>query len=558
VAELDDFTAIKKASLELLTQLGIPLTDTAKRELSGAESQQAVNAQTALARGITAQRSGTVVESLAYYFQAVNYDPAQAEAASRLNILSANISSGNMGQNVRNDIQWRRQWVDRLTEAETFYANYVRQPTPYYLVYSTNLRQGKIDYASETVTISGVTLDLVPNHAWIDTLGRVVNTVRSGLLATKRAEEWGLDWPTKSIAAATPFVNRDESLQVAVELLNDQGQTIGSEVFTLQGGWRVQLTEEYEPSYGRKATRSIQLRLNPRMPGPQQAEFRRVNANLITDRLTVKIKSINGVDAETAAKTRAINILTEAQYGWLPEVRAKTDSRYVYNSFRINSDGYIAAGDSISGGALVIPPSRFGISVIAIYGGGFEGKQLTSVTIPNSVTSIGYEAFRGNRLTSVTIPNSVTSIGGRAFLENQLTSITIPNSVTSIGALAFAGNRLTSVTIPNSVTSIDTGAFAGNRLTSVTIPNSVTSIGTGVFRENQLTSVTIPNSVTSIGAGAFVGNRLTSITIGANVRFSALDDFGGYFESAYDDNGSKAGTYRRPDTSSDSRWTYRP
>ncbi len=142
-----------------------------------------------------------------------------------------------------------------------------------------------------------------------------------------------------------------------------------------------------------------------------------------------------------------------------------------------------------------------------------------TVTIPNSVTSIGYSAFSGcSGLTSVTIPNSVTSIGQRVF-ENcsGLTSVTIGNSVTSIGYYAFSGcYGLTSVTIPNSVTSIRERAFSGcSGLTSVTIPNSVTSIGERVFENcSGLTSVTIGNSVTSIGYYAFDGcYGLTSVTI---------------------------------------------
>ena len=66
---------------------------------------------------------------------------------------------------------------------------------------------------------------------------------------------------------------------------------------------------------------------------------------------------------------------------------------------------------------------------------------MTSVTIPNSVTSIGSSAFSGCRsLTSITIPNSVTSIGGHAFCAcSSLTSITIPNSVKKIYSSAFSG-----------------------------------------------------------------------------------------------------------------------
>jgi len=164
-------------------------------------------------------------------------------------------------------------------------------------------------------------------------------------------------------------------------------------------------------------------------------------------------------------------------------------------------------------------------SVTSIGSDAFANNQLTSVTIPNSVTSIGWGAFEKNQLISVTIVNSVTSIGNHAFYNNQLTSVTIPNSVTSIGNYAFANNQLTSVTIPNSVTSIGSDAFANNQLTSVTIPNSVTSIGWGAFEENQLISVTIPNSVTSIGNYAFANNQLTSVTIPNSVTSIGLRAF---------------------------------
>ena len=79
---------------------------------------------------------------------------------------------------------------------------------------------------------------------------------------------------------------------------------------------------------------------------------------------------------------------------------------------------------------------------------------------------------------------SVTSIGNSAFEDcNGLKSVTIPNSVTSIGDYAFKWSGLTSVTIPNSVTSIGGGSFDNcSSLTSITIPNSVTSIGSSAFR----------------------------------------------------------------------------
>ena len=102
-----------------------------------------------------------------------------------------------------------------------------------------------------------------------------------------------------------------------------------------------------------------------------------------------------------------------------------------------------------------------------------------------TVTAIADNAFRTQNITKITIPNTVETIGQYAFYEcTKLTSVNMSNSVTSIGKYAYYGcSSLTSIEIPNSVTSIGGYAFSGcSSLTSIEIPNSVTSIGFDAFQ----------------------------------------------------------------------------
>jgi hypothetical protein len=143
------------------------------------------------------------------------------------------------------------------------------------------------------------------------------------------------------------------------------------------------------------------------------------------------------------------------------------------------------------------------------------GKTDVSYTIPASVTAIEEFAFANCAwLTSVTIPEGVTSIGKGAFAASGLTSVTLPASVTDIDGAAFAlCFNLTSATIPEGVTCIEQFTFTGCfSLTSVTIPEGVTSIERYAFQACGLVSATIPASVTDIGDAAFqVCINLTSI-----------------------------------------------
>ncbi|MCL2416783.1 MAG: leucine-rich repeat protein [Bacteroidales bacterium] len=155
----------------------------------------------------------------------------------------------------------------------------------------------------------------------------------------------------------------------------------------------------------------------------------------------------------------------------------------------------------------------------------FEHANLTSITIPNTVSTIGAFAFRASGLVSVTIPIGVTSIEEGLFWDaTNLVSATIPNNVTSIGSSAFWNTALTSVVIPNSVTTIRRWAFGNcTSLTSLTIGSGVTLIEGDAFANTGLTSVTIPNNVTSIGLLAFANNaNLRNVTIADGTSNLAL------------------------------------
>jgi hypothetical protein len=584
IAELDNFVGIRRASLDLLEKMGITPSERTRTELAGAATQQSVNAQTALAQGITAQRQGTEVAALSYYYQAAAFDPSLLEAASRASVMSANISSGNIGADARNDIQWRKDWVARLTEAELYFDNFFKKSSsPFSLFYSTELEKGKINYQNETLPIS-FTAVLNASDIWFESVQKALQAVMDGLNATRRKSEWGLEqWPQKGVSATNPFNQGSKNFAVAFELLNARKQVIGRQTVTLTGAWRFSFDSRSGMNiYYNSGGDDIKGGQDTQSPyGFYTISFGAVKANDITDTLTINIAGVNGAAPQTAVQNGIMRQITTIS----------TETIFVLGSPYLScTNGAItrftipSIFSSFSGVAVAIPETLRGQRVTSIGNRAFDNNRLTSVTISNSVTSIGDNAFSNNRLTSVTIPNGVTSIGSFAFSSNQLTSVTIPNGFTSIGDSAFSINQLDSVTIPNGVTSIGDSAFYSNQLTSVTIPNGVTSIGDSAFSSNQLTSVTLPNGVTSIGDTAFSSNRLTSVTlptsvthigssaffgninltsiiIGANVTIGATKDAfknsnsqDNSFPDFYNANGKKAGAY----TYSAGKWSFTP
>jgi hypothetical protein len=169
--------------------------------------------------------------------------------------------------------------------------------------------------------------------------------------------------------------------------------------------------------------------------------------------------------------------------------------------------------------------------------------------IPEGVVNIGHNAFRNMGSITVTLPNTLQSIGSEAFWETKISSITLPASlsycdtfyiqgyagdqagpfgtidhvrfedgITKVPDNIFLRNNVTSVELPESVTSIGDYSFFGTDLHSIILPDQVETIGKSAFEDSdQLTDITLSDSLTSIGEKAFWGTSLINVLLPASL-----------------------------------------
>ena len=255
-------------------------------------------------------------------------------------------------------------------------------------------------------------------------------------------------------------------------------------------------------------------------------KFRKIISGIICMVFTLSSASILGnivADAVNLASPVTVNATATLENGL---------------EYKVYEDHVEITGcDRSAEGEMIIPETIEGLPVTSIgYKAFYECSALTSVTIPNSVTSIGEYAFSDCSLKSITISDSVTSIEKWTFYHcSSLTSIVIPDSVTSIGESAFSCcSSLKSITISNSVTSIWGDAFLGcSSLTAIHVDpenQHYTDIDGILFSKDQITlhqypagkpdqSYLIPDGVISFAYGAFNScSSLQSIIIPDSVR----------------------------------------
>lgn len=174
---------------------------------------------------------------------------------------------------------------------------------------------------------------------------------------------------------------------------------------------------------------------------------------------------------------------------------------------------------------ILIPDAYKGYPVTGINGAFLECSDLTSISIPDTITRIDGGAFAYcNGLTSLVIPDSVTYIGNDVFLRsNNLTNIIMPANATHVGQYAFADcYNLTSIVIPYGVTEIFYYSFVNcGNLNNIIIPDTVLRIQQCAFQSCvNLETVAIPEGVEEIEQSVFMWcTRLKTVTIPSSIKY---------------------------------------
>ena len=170
---------------------------------------------------------------------------------------------------------------------------------------------------------------------------------------------------------------------------------------------------------------------------------------------------------------------------------------------------------------VVIPEGVVSIGNSAFYMYSSNNSNLTEISLPTTLETIGDNAFYQTNIESLTIPYGVTSIGNSAFNNcRELKSLSLPDTLTTVGSSAFAYcSSLKSITIPKGLNALSSRMFSGCGLTSVVIPGNITTVGNSAFSSCPLVNVIIEEGVTTIDTYAFSGcAQLTGVVLPKSLK----------------------------------------
>ena len=319
---LRDLSAIREASASLLGQLGVNLTESGMQELRRAEDTARIQAENELARGIAAQRQGMVAEAFAYYFRAAAFNPALGEAVNRVSVMSAGVSTGNLGQDIRNRMHEYDSWRAILDAASSFYSDHL----PYEFEYNVIPREHGIDFARRTADLS-IEISLAPSAAW-----STINDLREGFRIASR-DEWN------HIPLQTRRIVVPRQIGIVMQILNENGIVLSTATYTFSN-----------PSETDRLSREL--------------FFRNVNADDITDQFIIRVESVNGIPPERAGETGLIRI-TSTDQAWRIDIDRRAEEREARRIARMAARGMNARRNVLE------------LSLYHIWGWGGEGNSVS-------------------------------------------------------------------------------------------------------------------------------------------------------------------------------------
>lgn len=159
-------------------------------------------------------------------------------------------------------------------------------------------------------------------------------------------------------------------------------------------------------------------------------------------------------------------------------------------------------------------------SVVAIEEDAFYWSNVTKISLPETIETIGAGAFRSSPLNEINLPESLTEIGTRAFYNTEVTSIALPQGIKTLADGTFQQcEELLQITLPASLESIGRGVFYKCGFTEIDIPATCAEIGAYAFEQcANLQEISLPEGLVEFKEGLFSGCRsLTAVTLPESV-----------------------------------------
>jgi hypothetical protein len=397
-AQFEGYGAIlNEATAELLEQLGIQLTAAGKQALLDGKAST-VQAETGLARGITAQAGGAEVQALLNFVQAITFDPSQLEALSRLNTLSTSISGGTISQRIVNDIQVRDRWLEVFKETVKFFNDH----PPFEIIFDPSLIQiGETDFAKSTANL-GMNIALNPSKAGFNAL----NMLLEGLEKTERRYQWGFsNWPLQEITpktAGTVLFNGKQTFgcKVEVSLLNENKKTIGSGSITLN-------TDTIKFSSSNKIVTIPNNVLGT-------VKFLNVKAKDLTPSLTISITAVNGIQARILNASGYMKI----EIGELDKRVYEQEATTKPVPLSPSADKFGGFATGITVGGLLSGGNTFGYDIFTcgLQGGFYLGKNYPFILMGDASLSISlgnsFLNYKIGGISGLMLENIYIGLGG--------------------------------------------------------------------------------------------------------------------------------------------------